>query len=345
MVTRLRSPLVWGPVSLVLLAIVVWRSHLWDAGSTIRDPDAGPLLAATALSAALPVLWAIRSASLLAASDLAVSVGALIPITTFANTINNLTPGSVGELLRLYLLRASHGVGYVAGAAVIMVERVCALGYLVVSALIVWLSIRWQWSPALTIGPLAVLAISPAVIYRLGLRPLSLVLARPVGRIAGGRWARLGDGLARAEDQMAMLLGDPVGLAVFTLTSGLIFATSAFQVSLVAAAVGVDVSPLAAWGALGLSIMVGVLSLLPFGLGAADLTLVALLGVIGVAPAQAGAIALGYRLVGTLPVALGGVVAYAWLSARLPADGVTGAVAAVGAGLAEDGAAGDDRSR
>jgi uncharacterized membrane protein YbhN (UPF0104 family) len=58
--------------------------------------------------------------------------------------------------------------------------------------------------------------------------------------------------------------------------------------------------------------------LLPFGLGSADLVLVALLGVAGVPPAQAAAIAFGYRIVSTLPLGLAGVGSYAYLSARLP---------------------------
>ncbi len=102
---------------------------------------------------------------------------------------------------------------------------------------------------------------------------------------------------------------------------------------LIAAAFDVTLSPLAAWGALGLSITAGVLSFLPFGLGAADLVLVALLGVLGVDPATAAAIAFSYRLVSTLPTALLGVASYAWLSARLPAGGLDGAADAARSGL------------
>lgn len=344
MARRLRSPFVWGPISLILLAIVVWRSRIWDAGSTIQDPAAAPLLAAIAMSALLPVLWAIRSSRLLAASDSDVPIGTLLPMTTLANMINNVTPGSVGELLRLYLLRVSHGVPYVTGTAVIIVERLGALGYLTLSAVIAWLSVRWDWPAWLTVALLVLMVVSPGVLYRLRLRPLSVVVARPLRWVARGRWARASDGLARAEDQTARLLSGTHTLGAFALTTGLIFCTNALQVTLVAAALGVSLDPLVAWGALGLSITVGVLSLLPFGLGAADLTLVALLGIVGVPPAPAAGIALGYRLVSTLPVALAGVAAYAWLSARLPTNGIAGAADAASAGLEVGGIAnGDDR--
>lgn len=332
MVRRLRSPFVWIPISVVLLAIVVWRSSIWEAGSAIRDPDGSPILFATLLSALLPALWAIRSARLLAPGHL-VPVTALIPMTTLANTINNLTPGSVGELLRLYLLRAHHSVPYVTGGAVILVERLGALGYLTLSGIVAWLGVVAGWPAWWVLAGFLLVAVTPLVLYRLGLRPLHLFVARPLGSVVGRRFALIATSLSRTEEEMAELLGDPLGLATFALTSALIFATNAAQLTLVALAIGVDISPLAAWGALGLSITVGVLSLLPFGLGAADLTLVALLGILGVAPTDAAAIALGYRLVATLPVALAGVAAYAWLSARLPAHGVTGAAAMASAGL------------
>ena len=46
--------------------------------------------------------------------------------------------------------------------------------------------------------------------------------------------------------------------------------------------------------------------------------LVALLGVLGISTPVAAAMALGYRIVSTLPLGVGGVISYAWLSARLP---------------------------
>src|SRR5215204_7544149 len=103
MVSRLRSPLVWGPISLALFAVVIWRSHVLESGSAFASTRPAPLVAALLFSLLPPILWAVRSAALLAAFGRPVPVRALIPMTTFANTINNLTPGSVGELARLYL--------------------------------------------------------------------------------------------------------------------------------------------------------------------------------------------------------------------------------------------------
>jgi uncharacterized protein (TIRG00374 family) len=291
------------------------------------------LAAALALSLVPPILWAIRSAGLLSASDHPVPILALIPMTTFANTINNLTPGSVGELARLYLLRAHHGVDYATGGAVILIERLVAIGYLACSALLAWLAVRGVlpgWLVA--IGSIALVAV-PGIAYRLGLRPIAWTIAYPLRRLWGARWPRLIAGILAAEDRMGRLLTDAGALARFALVTALIFGIAAWQLILVAGAFDVSIEPLAAWGALGLAITAGVLSFLPFGLGAADLVLVALLAVLGVEPATAAAMAFGYRLVSTLPTALLGVASYAWLSARLPVGGLGGAAEAARSGL------------
>lgn len=319
MVRRLRRPIVWVPVSLGLLALVVWRSRLWEAGEHLGPIDARLLLAALVIGQATPLLWALRSRDLLVAAGRPVPLLALLPMTSFANTINNLTPGSAGELVRLYLLRTHHDVDYRTGAAVVLIERFVALGYLSISGLLLWIAWLRDWSPLLTVALTAGLVAAPAVVYGLGVRPLGVLAALPLGRAAGSaRWEAWRGALGRVDATIADLLVHPGRLVAFAATTGAVFAVSTVQLLLVAGATGLSIDPRAAWGALGLSISAGVLSFLPFGLGAADLVLVALLTSTGVPALEAGVIAFGYRLVSTLPYALEGVAAYAWLSARLP---------------------------
>ena len=135
------------------------------------------------------------------------------------------------------------------------------------------------------------------------------------------------------------LLTDPVRLLVFSGTTALVLATYTAQLWLVGQATGVALDPVAAWGALGLSIPVGVVSFLPFGLGATDLVLVTLLGTLGASGPAAAAIVFGYRLTATVPLALAGAASYAYLSATLPAGGAGGAMRAAGAEL--DGSSGE----
>ena len=114
--------------------------YLLEAGAALRGLEPGPLVVAALLCAVVAVLWAVRSADLLAAAGRPVGVLPLVPMTTFANTINNLTPGSAGEIVRMYLLRAHHGVDYATSGAVVLVERIGAFGYLATSALLAWLA-------------------------------------------------------------------------------------------------------------------------------------------------------------------------------------------------------------
>jgi uncharacterized membrane protein YbhN (UPF0104 family) len=330
----LRRPIVWLPISIGLLALLAWRSRIWEAGGVLDGLDGRSVVGAALICAVVAVLWAVRSADLLAAAGQAVGVVSLVPMTAFANTINNLTPGSAGEIVRMYLLRAHHGVDYATSGAVVFIERVGAIGYLSSSALLAWLA----WLGVLPVPVAAALAtgliVGPGLAYRAGLRPLSTLGRIPVGRLLGeARWDRVGDWLGRVDLTVAMLIGHPRHLLAFVAASAAIFAAYTAQLVLLARAFGIALDPLAAWGALGLSTTIGVLSLLPFGLGTTDLALAALLGVAGVPATTAVAMTFGYRLVSTLPLSLAGIASFAWLSARLPASGMRGAARAVRANI------------
>lgn len=337
----LRTPVVWLPISIGLLALVAWRSRVWEIGGRLGSVDPGPLLLAVLLNAAIAAAWAVRSASLLASAGRPVAVARLVPMTVFANLINNLTPGSVGELVRLYLLRAHHGVEYRIGAAVILIERVVAIAYLGASALLFWLAVQAGLAWPVVLGAAILVALAPSIVYGLGGRPATLVRALPLGRIVGtSRWDSARGLVERLDETVAGLLREPRGAVTFAALSAAIFAAYTVQLVLVGRSVGVSLDPVAAWGALGLGVMVGVISLLPFGLGSTDLTVAALLGLVGVPLAEAAVIVFGYRVVSTLPMGLAGVVSYAALSALLPESGARGAIRSAGEDLADAGADG-----
>jgi len=334
---RVRHPIVWLPISLALLGLLVWRSRLWESGPLLSRVDPVPLVGALAICAAVPVLWAIRSAGLLAAADEPVGVLPLIPMTSFANTVNNITPGSTGEVFRVWLLRAHHGVPYATGGAIVLIERLVAFGYLAGSALLLWLAYVGVIPIVVAAVLVLLLLASPAIVYRLGMRPSRIVALVPLGRLVGAeRWDRFVGFLARVDETIARLITHPGRVAAFAVATAGLLACYAAQLVLVGRALGVELDPVAAWGALGMALTAGVLSLLPFGLGSADLVLVALLGVAGVPGTEATAMAFGYRLVSTLPLGLAGVASYAWLSAKLPADAMDAGEARAALGRATD---------
>jgi len=337
-VTRwLRRPVVWLPISGFLLLFVAWRSRVWEASEILQSPSPLPLAVAVLLGAGIVVLWALRSRDLLGATGHPVRLGPLLPMVAFANTINNLTPGSSGEVVRAWLLRAHHGVPYATGAAVIIVERVVAIGYMAASALVAWVGYGMGLALPLQLALFVLVAVSPGVIYALGFRPAAALGHLPLAGVLGvDRWARVRSALARIDGTVAAILTTPRHLAVFAVTTTLVFAAYTAQLWLVAWSVGITLDPVAAWGALGLATVAGVLSLLPFGLGATDLVLAAMLTSLGVPPPAAGAIAFGYRLVSTLPLGLLGTASYAWLSARLPAGGTRAVIDTFPVDLVDD---------
>jgi uncharacterized protein (TIRG00374 family) len=330
----MRNPLVWGSISLALLALVAWRSRAWELGDRLGVADPRPIVAALALNVVIVLAWAARSSDLLAGAGRPVPVRPLVPMTAFANTINNVTPGSVGELVRLYLLRAHHGVDYTTGAAVVVVERFVAFALLGASAAILWLTWSFGLQRWVAIVAILVLMLLPTLVYRAGIRPTAVIRRLPLGRVVGRvRWANAGRALARVDESVARLLVDPRRAVVFGAWTAVVIAAYTGQLMLVATAIGQSLDPAAAWGALGLGIIVGALSLLPFGLGSTDLVVAGLLGVAGVPGAEAVAITFGYRIVSSLPLGLLGVASYAILSASLPHGHASEAASAASAAL------------
>jgi uncharacterized protein (TIRG00374 family) len=278
-----------------------------------------PLAAAVFLSAPVILMWGVRSWFLFRSAGTPLPLPRLVLFGSLAFAVNALTPGSTGEVLRAYLLRSRHGIAISVGTAVILVERVVAFFYLSSSAAVLWLVSRGQLEPLPGIGAIVVLAVVPSLAVRLGFRGGATLRVVPGSRILGeDRWQTVRARFDRVDDVIVPLVGRRAPAAAFVVASTCLFGLFAAQLMLVAAALGIALDPLTAWGALGLSITAGALSLLPFGLGATDVVLVALLTVAGVPALEAGAMALGYRLVSTLPLSLAGAVSYAVLTAGGP---------------------------
>lgn len=301
---------VWGTISLVLFALLVWRTRPWEALAT--GADWRPLLAVVALNALVIAAWAVRSERLMAAVGHPLPLAALVPIVSFANTVNNLTPASSGEALRAVILRRRHEVPYAHSAAVILAERFWAIWIMAMSAGAAALgTLAPAAAPVVLAGWIAAIAaiLAPSVGYRLGLRP-GAVVARLVDGAAGGRRARLAALLRDVDASLAGILASPIVALGFVASTAVVFATTAVQLWLILHALGHDVSPIAAWAALGIATIAGVLSALPFGLGAADVVMTALLTVAGVPATAAAAAALVLRATVTLPLGLAGTVSW-----------------------------------
>ena len=236
---------------------------------------------------------------------------------SFAATINNLTPASTGEVLRAVILRDRHGVPYSRSAAVILVERFWAVGIWFLTALAAATGPLLGWpAPLVALSWLAALAGSflPTVAYRLGFRLGPPLRRFSRGREPSSRLARLTAGLAGVDDALAVLVTDNRSAIVFVLTTLGVAACFASQLSLCLLALGTGLSPIDGWAALGLATMAGIVSGLPFGLGATDVVLTLLLGSMGIDLVTAGAATLLMRAVQTLPLGIAGTVSWLMLT-------------------------------
>ena len=317
-VRSMRRLYVWGSISLVLFGLLVWRTRPWEALAT--GADWRPLIAVVALNGVVIAAWAVRSAWLMAAVGHPLSILELVPIVSFANTINNLTPASSGEALRAVILRRRHRVPYGQSTAVILVERLWAIWIMAMSAGAAALGTIVPAAPAVVVAGwlLALAAIfAPAAAYRLGLRPAEL-LARLVepgdDGAPGGRRRRLAGLLRDVDASLAVILAAPSVALAFVASTAVIFAAFGAQLWLLLVALGHDVAFVAVWAALGIATIAGVVSALPFGFGATDVVLTAMLAALGVPAAAAAAAALLLRATVTLPLGLAGTASWIALS-------------------------------
>jgi uncharacterized protein (TIRG00374 family) len=131
------------------------------------------------------------------------------------------------------------------------------------------------------------------------------------------RVRRFGQRLNEIDDRLAAIVLDPRRSVHFVVTTAAIFAVFAAQLWLVLRAFDLSLPLAGAWAAIGLATCAGVISALPFGLGAADAALVVLLVAQGVAPPTAAAIAIVLRSVATLPLGVAGTVSWIHLR-RMP---------------------------
>lgn len=185
------------------------------------------------------------------------------------------TPGKLGEAIRSVYLKP-HGVGYLQSLAAFFVERlVDLLAMIVVASLAAYAFANMRWLVAVTLV--------------LTLAAMPLVHSRRLpgwleGRAARSESARLGDTLRNLANMLgssAQLLRSMPLYAGFIL--GLIgWFAEGYALYFVLERMGADVPLLLAAGIYGVSILAGVVSFVPGGLGGTEMVMGSLLVLTGV---------------------------------------------------------------
>lgn len=345
---------VWIPITIGLFVLLLRQTRPWDAAALASRLDWTPLIIAILLNAVIILGWAIRSRWLMAAVGSPMGTAPLIPVVTFANTVNNMTPASSGEVLRAMILHRRHAVPYASSTAVILSERLWGMGIMLVTAAAASVGTVFPAPPWLIVlAWIAAIAASfgPSIVYALGLRP-----GRAAAHYAAGggphpsRPRKVAGHIATVDERLSVVLTRPAAAIAFVASTAMIFVGFAAQLWLVLVALEDPIGIVGVWAAYGLAIVAGRLSSLPFGLGATDVVLVVLLQAQGVDPATAGAAALLLRLVDTLPLGIVGLLSWIYLnrteesSVAAAAERAAAAAALGGPGPADGSAAGGARA-
>ncbi len=177
------------------------------------------------------------------------------------------TPGTAGELARALSLERGRG----RGLAILVFEKLCDLGAL--AALAGLTVVGFTGGPRWLLATAAGLALAAAAGYLVWTRGGASLL-RPLNRVLGTIFAAAGgDAAARVHDQFHALLSSPRAVAASTAYSVALWLLSTFQVALIYGGLGLKPS----WGFVALSYflpyLVGVVSLVPLGLGTFEMSL------------------------------------------------------------------------
>jgi uncharacterized protein (TIRG00374 family) len=296
-------------IGIAIGAAVIWVSHPASIWESLQEIQAWPVILALLLNVPIVLLRALRAQVVLRFLGYKVSLTSNVPVQLIGQTSSTITPAASGDYVRAYLWRRGSEVPLRAGAAVVTFERLYSLFLLVVVAVLLitlprhgfigWVAVALALAAA-TVAPVVVELVTPPALER-----------RLVGRVTGGRLlSRFEGGAFDMVDNFRQLLRSPMLLTETSAITMAVFALSGLQLVLLLAGLGDSIRITQAVAVFATSQVAGILSTLPFGIGAADAIMVTVLAGYGVSVGVSATAAVLLRAVSTLPQALAGLVAY-----------------------------------
>lgn len=237
----------------------------------------------------------------LASAGQRVSFPKLLLITTLATSVNSTLPLPAGIPIRVLLQRQVFGTSPAVSASTLILET--AVNYTSLALAAACTPLLWPGSG---------IAIDSSGSSWIWTALLATVLVLATGLLLLSKRAR-----RISRDILRALTGaatrKPGMLAATFLVSAATFPLSMARMALVLHAVGASCKPGPLLTSLVLSRIAGLLSMIPMGLGARDLSLAALLGLAGVPAMKAAAASVLDRLLMTVPYLAGGITGLALL--------------------------------
>jgi len=295
------------------LVVVVWRlddkAALWGA---VKDASALPLMFALLLNVPVVHLKVVRWRELLAARGYHYPLGRSYTAVLSSLYLGMLTPGRVGDVLRVQYVKREIDMPYAEGLAATVMDRFCDL--YVLAAVVALGTVHFATALDSNVvyaswAAVVVATLAPSLfLFRGPAELLSRVLRRMTER-----WHT---SLAVLLQALRSLVGRALLFAIpLTIAS---FAINYTQGWLIARALGIDLSFLDVASLLATTSLLGLMPISVSGVGVRELFLALVFPALSLLPAQGVAFGLLVFVCNYLPIVLAGFVA--WQIAPPPFD-------------------------
>jgi glycosyltransferase 2 family protein len=297
-----------------LFAVFLWSQDPRQLVASLATVE--PIWIAPAVAVYFIGVW-LRAARwrLLMSPFAAVRTERLFRIILIGFAVNNVLPLRLGELVRTFLLRQSHGVPIASALATVLIERLLDVFALcgILTAVLIWAQPRgWLLAAAGTaamitaggvVGLLIVLVLPRSVLERLF--AFGVGIAGRVHRRLGNLAASIVDGLRVLEDGRALLGIVSLSILCWAAELGLYY--------FLALSLSVDAGMLGLAAGMVIANLATVLPSPPGYVGTFDIALqLTLTESFGVPEAKAGAFTLLTHAVLLVPVVVAGLVLLSW---------------------------------
>ncbi len=299
------------PLVLGLFVLLAWRLDVSAIRRDLVEIDPWRIAAALALNLPVAMLFTTRSQLVLSRLGHDIRLSLLLPVAILGNVAGAFTPASVGEVLRADALSSHARVDVRDSAALVLFERAMSVYLMTLGALAA--------VAAVSLAPGSAAIVIAACVAGLG-GPLggAFVLAR-IGRLDLAREGIARSSLKRVQDlsgRLRLLFGDPRLLAIWSAQTGAIFTINTLQFWILARGVSGAIRFDEAWIAFSLPTLVGIVSLIPLGLGAFDGSVAAAFDRLGTTLEQGTVVAVLVRAAISLPMILLALASYVYLVRR-----------------------------
>lgn len=247
------------------------------------------------------------------------SFGEIVPVQILGMTIGNFTPGKIAEPVKVIILKLKTGAAVSSVLPSVAWERVLDVVVLIVMSMISLhiISSRTQFflASSLIIGVFfAIVVLVLLIIYnkKIGTRIFDILGKFPLMKSIGKDFVET---FYKRRIQKRKIFYSFIATSVAWLIDG-------FIIYILLLSLGIDSSPFLLSGIVALSILIGIASSLPGGIGSSEFVMILLLGVLGISTHIAVAITIVARFMTFWYPALLGGVSFFYLGRKIDMNSI-----------------------